>query len=157
MNTTSLKTGIAALAIGAGLIVPLAPARAGDMMMGGGGMGGSGFGGAGVAALGAGVALGFIGTLLASHHADAENETTGRRVDCYQFGACHIHVVTGGGEASDVHVWQEPPRRPGNPAKPEKVVAHSPKGTNASSYDPATGLTTTSVSNGDGTHTITVR
>jgi hypothetical protein len=147
MFGTSLKTSISALVIAAALVAPVQRANAGEMMMGGGGGGG----GAGFAALGAGLALGLVTSLIINHHADAENNTTGRRVDCIEINGCHVHIVRQAGQAPEAHVWQEPPRNP--PRRAPRVPARPW----AQSYDPETGLTTTSVSNGNGQHIIVTK
>ena len=149
MFSTTLKTSISALVIGAALVAPVQRANAGEMMMGGGGGGGGG--GAGFAALGAGLALGLVTSLIINHHADAENNTTGRRVDCIEINGCHIHIVRQAGQQPEAHVWQEPPRNP--PRRAPRV----PSRPWAQSSDPATGQTTTSVSNGNGQHVVTVK
>ena len=164
MSSKSLKI-IAALAIGAGLVLPLNSASAMGMRgMGGGhgfsqarGMGDMGragrmghfhdFGGGGLpmAIAGAGAAISVMQMLSAAHHAEAESG--GNRVDCYRFGDCHVHVVQRPGADPEVHTWPNAP-------KPRK---HRPTGrSSGSSYDPATGVTTTSESNGNGTRTVTV-
>lgn len=155
MSKTSLK--IASLfALGASLALVAQPATAMGRSVGGGHFGQMGrmghfhSGGGdtlGGALAGAGAAALLIQGLAAAHHASAESE--GRRVDCYRFGDCHVHVLQQPGRDPqvDVHVY------PGKTKPTKKRAAGRSWG---QSYDPSTGVTTTSVSNGDGTRTVTV-
>lgn len=161
MSSKALKI-VSICALGAALAIPFQSANAmGGRSLGGmGGMGGGlgraghmghfhnhgGGGGFGAALAGAGAAALIVQGLAAAHHASAESE--GRRLDCYRFGDCHVHVLRERGQAPQAHVHVYPDK-----AKPKKRAGGRSWG---QSYDPTTGVTITSVSNGDGTRTVTV-
>lgn len=157
MSSKSLKI-VSICALGATLAIPFQSANAmGGRSLGSmGGMGraghmghfhGGGGGGLGAALAGAGAAALIVQGLAAAHHASAESE--GRRLDCYRFGDCHVHVLREPGKAPQAHVDVYPDKAKG----PKKRAAGRSWG---QSYDPSTGVTITSVSNGDGSRTVTV-
>ena len=157
MFKTSLKIA-SIVTIGAALALPLQSANAMGRTVGGGmgGMGrvghmghfhGGGGNSLGAALAGAGAAAILLQGLAAAHHASAESE--GRRIDCYRFGDCHVHVLQQPGREPEAHVHVYP-------GKPRPPKARAPGRSWGRSYDPTTGVTITSVSNGDGTRTVTV-
>lgn len=143
--TKIIALTLATVTISTATISAMTPASANMMNRGMGGhgshmhhhRGGHGFGGAAAA----GLAIGLVGALIAAQaqqnaYAESYNPRTGERVRSE--GRPGRHVVT---------------RRNGDGKVVErKVVKPSPA--SASSTDPKTGITTTSISNGDGSRTV---